>query len=68
VSIRLFGPIMDGAGLNITALSHDENVTFGITACSDLVSDVWEVAEAIPVALSDLLEASGSVASAALSV
>ena len=50
------GPVLDGAGLNITILSQEDRVGFGIVACPDLVPDVWEIAEAIPGALQSLSE------------
>ncbi len=53
------GPLFDGAGLNITALSWEDRVGFGIVACPDLVPDVWSVAECLPVALGELVKAVG---------
>lgn len=51
VGIYPLGPVMDGAALNITVLSQEDRVGFGIMACPDLVTDVWKIAEAIPEAL-----------------
>ncbi len=51
VGIYPLGPVMDGAGLNVTILSQEDRVGFGIMACPDLVPDVWKIAEAIPEAL-----------------
>jgi WS/DGAT/MGAT family acyltransferase len=51
------GPITDGAGLNITVLSQEDRVGFGIVACTDLVPRVWDLAEAIPEALAELMNA-----------
>jgi len=51
VGIYPLGPVMDGAGLNVTILSQEDRVGFGIMACPDLVADVWRIAEAIPEAL-----------------
>jgi diacylglycerol O-acyltransferase len=48
VAIYPFGPIFDGAGLTVTAITTDNRLGFGLTACPDLVPDVWEVAEGIP--------------------
>ena len=42
------GPIMDGAGLNVTALSQGDRVGFGIVTCPDLVSNVWDIADEMP--------------------
>ncbi len=54
VGIYPLGPVMDGAGLNVTILSEEDRVGFGIVACPDLVPDVWKIAEAIPEALHEL--------------
>ena len=54
VGIYPLGPVMDGAGLNVTILSEEDRVGFGIVACPDLVPDVWQIAEAIPEALHEL--------------
>jgi diacylglycerol O-acyltransferase / wax synthase len=52
VGIYPLGPLLDGAGLNVTILSQEDRVGFGIVACPDLVPDVWQIAMAIPQALS----------------
>lgn len=54
VGIYPLGPVMDGAGLNVTVLSQEDRVGFGIMACPDLVPDVWTLAEAIPGALDEI--------------
>ncbi|MGO8870641.1 MAG: WS/DGAT/MGAT family O-acyltransferase [Acidimicrobiales bacterium] len=54
VGIYPLGPLMDGAGLNVTILSEEDRVGFGIVACADLVPDVWQLAEAIPEALHEI--------------
>ncbi len=54
------GPIMDGAGINITVLSQEDRVGFGIVACPDLVPRVWDLAEAIPEALAELVGATAN--------
>lgn len=56
------GPITDGAGLNITAMSSESTVGFGLVACPTLTCDVWEIAEAIPPALDELGRALGTSA------
>jgi len=57
VGMYPLGPVMDGAGLNVTALSQEDRIGFGMTACAQLVPDVWHLADAIPRSLSDLAEA-----------
>ncbi len=48
-----FGPITDGAALNITVLSQGDRVGFGIITCPDLMPRVWDLARAIPGALGE---------------
>ncbi|MHB8438430.1 MAG: WS/DGAT/MGAT family O-acyltransferase [Acidimicrobiales bacterium] len=55
------GPIMDGAGLNVTVLSNEDRIGFGFIACKELIPDLWSLAEAIPEELASLVEASGRV-------
>ncbi len=55
-----FGPITDGAGLNVTVLSQGDRVGIGIITCPDLVPRVWDLAGAIPGALNELVEAARS--------
>lgn len=54
--IHMLGPLLDGAGLNVTALSHDDKVSFGVIACPDLVEDVGTLATEIPIAFEEILE------------
>jgi WS/DGAT/MGAT family acyltransferase len=56
VGLYPLGPITDGAGLNVTVLSEEDRVGFGVITCPDLVPQVWELADAIPVALGELVE------------
>jgi diacylglycerol O-acyltransferase len=58
-----FGPIFDGAGLNITVLSNDGHVDVGLIACRELAPDLWQLAEDLPYAVDELLTAARSVAS-----
>ncbi len=55
-----FGPITDGAALNVTVLSQDDRVGFGIITCPDLVPRAWDLAGAIPSALGELVDAAAS--------
>ncbi|UGT64766.1 WS/DGAT/MGAT family O-acyltransferase [Nocardia asteroides] len=43
-----FGPIFHGSGLNITALSYDGKLDFGVIACRELVPDLAELTDRIP--------------------
>jgi diacylglycerol O-acyltransferase / wax synthase len=50
------GPIIAGAGLNITVMSLNGRLGVGIISCPDLLPDLWEIADGFPAALKDLLE------------
>lgn len=51
-----FGPVMNGAGLNITAASLNDNIDCGLIACPELLPELWELAEGMPLALKELLD------------
>ncbi len=51
------GPVMEGAGLNITVLSYMDNVDIGFMACTELVPDVWDLADHVQDAMAELLAA-----------
>ncbi|MEY2588448.1 MAG: diacylglycerol O-acyltransferase / wax synthase [Acidimicrobiaceae bacterium] len=44
VGVYPFGPLLEGAGLNLTVLSNMGHVDFGVIACRELVPDVWDIA------------------------
>ena len=50
------GPLLGGAGLNITVMSFNGELGIGIIACPDLLDDLWGIADAFPDALKELLE------------
>jgi WS/DGAT/MGAT family acyltransferase len=56
------GPIMDGAGLNMTVMSYLDQLDFGLLACPDVLDDVWSVADGLHEALAELVEATGVTA------
>ncbi|HMK98816.1 MAG TPA: wax ester/triacylglycerol synthase family O-acyltransferase [Acidimicrobiales bacterium] len=51
------GPIMDGAGLNVTVLSNEDRIGVGFIACREPVPKVWSLADAVPAALDELVSA-----------
>ena len=53
------GPVMDGAGLNITVMSYRGVLNWGLMACAETVPRVAELAAGIPAALDELLAAAG---------
>lgn len=70
VAVYPFGPVLEGAGINITVLSNMGNVDFGIISCRELVPDLWDIAEGFGSAVLELRAAaerqvSGTRASAA---
>ncbi|OBG35957.1 wax ester/triacylglycerol synthase family O-acyltransferase [Mycobacterium sp. E3198] len=50
------GPIIGSAGLNITVMSLNGELGIGIIACPDLLPELWDIADAFPDALKELLE------------
>ena len=54
------GPVMEGAGLNITVLSYMDNVDIGFMVCRELVPDVWDLVDHVEDAMAELLEAVGA--------
>lgn len=61
VGLYPLGPITDGAGLNITVLSQEDRVGIGMITCPELVPRVWDLADAVPGALAELVEAATQV-------
>ncbi|HKY64853.1 MAG TPA: wax ester/triacylglycerol synthase family O-acyltransferase [Acidimicrobiales bacterium] len=55
------GPVMEGAGLNVTVLSYLDNVDFGFLAGAELVPDVWDMADVVTEAMDDLLAAADEI-------
>jgi WS/DGAT/MGAT family acyltransferase len=51
--------ILEGMGLNITVISYQDRLDFGLHVDPDLVSDPWFLAGCIGEALVELLDASG---------
>jgi diacylglycerol O-acyltransferase / wax synthase len=52
------GPLLAGAGLNITVMSLNGGLGIGIVACPDLLPDLWDIADGFSDALKELLECS----------
>lgn len=48
------GPIIEGAGLNITVFSYMNSIDISFLVCDELAPDVWDLAEEIPAALDEL--------------
>ena len=59
------GPIFDGAALNITVMSLEDSLDFGLLTCPDVVDDVWAISDGLAVALDELLTAAEALEAAA---
>jgi WS/DGAT/MGAT family acyltransferase len=57
LAIYPMGPLLPGAGINITVLSNMGNVDFGVIACGDTVPDVGRIADALADGVEALLKA-----------
>jgi diacylglycerol O-acyltransferase len=53
-SIFPLGPIFDGVGLNITAVSSAARLDVGLVACPDQLPDLWNLASGLEPALEEL--------------
>jgi WS/DGAT/MGAT family acyltransferase len=53
------GPVMDGMGVNITIMSYQGVLHWGIHASPDTIPRVWNLTAAIPLALDELLRSAG---------
>ena len=51
-----FGPLLAGCALNVTLMSYQDQIDFGVATCPDVVDDPWGIAEAIPEGLDALLK------------
>lgn len=60
-AIYPLGPVMEGAGLNLTVMSYRGNVDFGFMVAADLVPDVWDMAGAVRPAFEELLASAAEV-------
>ena len=59
VGIHPLGPIFDGLALNVTAVGCGGNLDFGLVACRRRMPDLWDLADAIPEALDELVRQKG---------
>lgn len=48
------GPVIEGAGLNITVLSYMDAIDVGLISCRELVPDLWDLAGDFEVAMAEL--------------
>jgi len=57
VAVYPLGPVLEGAGLNVTALSYKDALDFGFIVSQNLCPDLWSLAEAVEPAFEELLRA-----------
>jgi hypothetical protein len=53
------GPVMDGMGLNITIMSYQGVLYWGFASDARAVPRLWDIAAAVPAALTELMTAAG---------
>ncbi len=53
------GPVMDGMGLNITIMSYQGVLYWGFASDARAVPRLWDIAAAVPHALTEMMEAAG---------
>jgi hypothetical protein len=58
-SLYPIGPILDGAGLNLTVLSNAGRVDFGAIGCRETVPGVEEIADGFAAAVRELVDLAG---------
>jgi len=54
LAVYPFGPILEGAGLNLTVLSNMGSVDFGAIACREMVPDLWDIATGFTESIEEL--------------
>jgi hypothetical protein len=54
------GPVMEGAGLNITVLSYMDSIDVGLIACRELIPDLWDLAHAFDESMEEMKAAAGA--------
>lgn len=50
------GPVMDGAGLNVTVMSIDGRLHMGLHGCREQIPDIWALARHVGPVMAELLE------------
>lgn len=51
------GPIFDGATLNITVVSYQDQLNWGFISCRETMPELWDLAAAVDDALAELVKA-----------
>lgn len=50
------GPLLNGVGLNMSVVSLNGKLDVGLVSCPQLLPDLWDLADNLPIALKELLE------------
>jgi diacylglycerol O-acyltransferase / wax synthase len=58
--LHSMGPLANELGLNITAWSYCDQLSFGVVACPEHVPDLWDLVARLPDALQELRTAVGA--------
>ena len=64
VSLFPMGPVMEGAGLNITVISYMDDIDIGLMVARESVPDVWDMAADIEESLAELKKAADAATGA----
>lgn len=54
------GPIFDGIGVNITVMSYQDSMDFGLLACRETIPDVATLADGLHVSMEELAKAAAA--------
>ena len=60
VMLAPLGPIMEGAGLNVTVISYMDRIDVGLIACRESIPDVWDLADDFAASMAELEKAASS--------
>jgi diacylglycerol O-acyltransferase len=55
------GPVLEGAGLNITVMSYVDSIDIGFIAAPNLVPDLWDLADDVAPAFDELVALAGPI-------
>ena len=68
VEVYALGPVLDGAGINLTVLSYDGMVHFGVITCRRAVPDPWPIARGFEAAVGRLVDTVDALGPAPLAI
>ena len=62
VAMHPFGPIFDGAALNLTVISYLDSIDFGFLACRELMPDLELLASRVTAAFTEITDLADAIA------